>query len=285
MKEHIDISHLSGYRTPAWARYFIEYDGSNVQELQEATLFAQENNLPILTISGGKNLLLAFDDYPGLVISNISQGYNLSGVVLTAASGEPLWELAEKLENIHGIDLWHRFLGLPGSIGGAIFGNAGCFGLDIWPYVAEVLILNTKTGEKFTKTGTELNFSYRWSECKNHPEWFLLSVICDVSTLRERYSSQEDPLAWREKIQPEGLSCWSFFKNPSREQTAGLLIEKAGFKWYHHGGAYFSEKHANFLMSDGTATWQDLTELVSMAQAKILEQFHLQLEPEVRIIR
>ncbi|MEI6711162.1 MAG: hypothetical protein WCK88_02790 [bacterium] len=73
MIEHADISHLSGFRTPAQARYFIEYNGSNLDELKVATQFAAHNSLPVLTISGGKNLLLAFDEYPGLVIHNSAQ--------------------------------------------------------------------------------------------------------------------------------------------------------------------------------------------------------------------
>lgn len=113
MEQHVDISHLSGYRTPAQARYFIEYDGENLLELAVATRFAYAHTLPILTISGGRNLLLAFDEYPGLVIHNNAQGYTLERTVLKVASGHPIWQLSEELENIHGITLWHRFLGLP----------------------------------------------------------------------------------------------------------------------------------------------------------------------------
>jgi len=204
---------------------------------------------------------------------------------IRVASGHPIWELAESLETEHGMTLWHRFLGLPGSIGGAVFGNAGCFGLEIGPYVERVYILDTKTGLELEKTGVELDFKYRWSACKNHPEWFLLSIDCDLSELREKYPApEEDPLVWRQRVQPEGFSCGSFFKNPSREQSAGSLIEQAGLKGYHHGGAYFSEKHANFLMSDGTAKWTELVELVEIAQSKVREQSGIQLEPEVRII-
>lgn len=92
-----------------------------------------------------------------------------------------------------------------------------------------------KTGLELEKTGVELDFKYRWSDCKNHPEWFLLSAVCDLSELREKYAApEEEPLQWRERVQPEGYSCGSFFKNPSREQSAGSLIEQTGLKGHHH---------------------------------------------------
>jgi UDP-N-acetylenolpyruvoylglucosamine reductase len=87
-----------------------------------------------------------------------------------------------------------------------------------------------KTGEVFSKNRTELNFSYRWSECKNHQEWFIMSIHCDLSQKIEKYHSDEDPLEWRERVQPIGFSCGSFFKNPSRENSAGSLIEQVGLK-------------------------------------------------------
>ncbi|MCB9807148.1 hypothetical protein H6768_04665 [Candidatus Peribacteria bacterium] len=135
--------------------------------------------------------------------------------------------MAEVLEETHGIDFWHRFQGLPGSVGGAVFGNAGCFGLEIGPYVVSADILDMNTGERFSKTQEELKFDYRWSECKNHPEWFIVSIDFDLSELREKYGSEEEPLLWRERVQPVGLSCGSFFKNPSRENSAGSLLEKS----------------------------------------------------------
>lgn len=113
MRQHVDISHLSGYRTPAMARYFVTFDGHNVEEIKAATKFAYEMKAPILTIAGGKNSLLAFDEYPGLVIQNASEGYELQNRQLKVLSGQPIWQLAETLESEHGIDLWHRFQGLP----------------------------------------------------------------------------------------------------------------------------------------------------------------------------
>lgn len=77
LQEHVDIRHLSGFHTPAKARYFFEYNGTNLEELKMAVRFAQDTLLPILTIAGGKNLLLAFDEYPGLVIHNNARGYTI----------------------------------------------------------------------------------------------------------------------------------------------------------------------------------------------------------------
>ncbi len=117
MEQNIDISHLSGYKTPAKARYFVSFEGDNIDEVRAAVQFIHEMKLPILTIAGGRNSLLAFDEYPGLVIYNASEGYNL-GVdrQMSVLSGQSIWDLAEVLERDHGIDLWHRFQGLPGSV-------------------------------------------------------------------------------------------------------------------------------------------------------------------------
>lgn len=73
MQQHVDISRLSGYQTPAMARYFVEFDGTNIDEVKAAVQFTREMKAPILTIAGGKNSLLAFDEYPGLVIYNSSE--------------------------------------------------------------------------------------------------------------------------------------------------------------------------------------------------------------------
>jgi len=117
VEQNIDISHLSGYQTPATARYFVSFEGDNIDEVRAAVKFVQEMKLPILTIAGGKNSLLAFDEYPGLVIYNSSEGYNLSiDRQMSVLSGQSIWDLAEALEREHGIDIWYRFQGLPGSV-------------------------------------------------------------------------------------------------------------------------------------------------------------------------
>jgi UDP-N-acetylmuramate dehydrogenase len=93
-----------------------------------------------------------------------------------------------------------------------------------------------------------------------------------------------DNIDFRENKQPKGNSCWSFFKNPNKEQSAGSLIEQVGLKGYKLWGAYFSHKHANFLMHDGTWSYKDMLELIYLAKQKVSEQFSIEIENEVQII-
>lgn len=129
-----------------------------------------------------------------------------------------------------------------------------------------------------------MHFSYRSSRLKEEKKYCILRARFDLNERREKYSSNVDNIQFREEIQPKGNSCGSFFKNPSKEQSAGYLIEQVGLKGYHLKSAYFSEKHANFLMHDGTGTYQDLLDLITLAQSKVEKQFAIHLENEVQII-
>jgi UDP-N-acetylmuramate dehydrogenase len=100
----------------------------------------------------------------------------------------------------------------------------------------------------------------------------------------EKYESSVDNIDFRENKQPKGNTCWSFFKNPNRKYSAWYLIEQVWLKWYKIGWAFFSEKHANFLMNDWDWTYKDLINLISLAQKKVKKEFNLDLINEVRII-
>jgi UDP-N-acetylmuramate dehydrogenase len=101
----------------------------------------------------------------------------------------------------------------------------------------------------------------------------------------EKYHSDVDNIDFRENKQPKGNCCGSFFKNPNKEQSAGSLIESVGLRGYRHGGAYWSDIHANFLMSDGiSCPPSDLIELVRLTQDRVQKETGIRLENEVRII-
>ncbi len=289
LQKNIDISQYSNFKTPARAEYFFELeDESHVERLKEIYDYAEEEWLKILIIGGGTNMLFAFDEYKWIVIKNSLWWwtYDKSTQTLESYSNEHIREIAQSLELDYGQNLWHRFIGLPGSIWWALFWNAWCFGLEIENNFLEVEALDLKSWEKKTLKKQDMNFSYRSSRLKEEDgQWFIIKIKFDLSKKIEKYHSDVDNIDFRENKQPKWNSCGSFFKNPNREQSAGALIEAVWLKWFQYWGAFFSEKHANFLMHEGAGKWQDLVYLIELAQKKVKEEFQLDLVNEVRIIR
>ena len=287
LEQNKDITKLSNFCTPAVAKYFFEVTSrEDVDKVYEVYLWAKKEKLPVLFLSWGTNMLFAFDEYHGVVIKNSLSGWNYDTKtqILETASSENIWEIAETLERDYSQDLWHRFIGLPGSVAGAIYGNAGCFGLETENNFLDVEVLNLEDGQVSTFWKRNMNFSYRNSRLKQEKKYFIISARFDISQKVEKYHSDEDNIYFREHKQPNGMSCGSFFKNPSREQSAGFLIESVWLKGYKTGGAFFSEKHANFLMHDGQGNYKDLLKLITLAQRKVEEEFSIKIENEVQII-
>ncbi|MFK7780258.1 MAG: UDP-N-acetylmuramate dehydrogenase [Candidatus Gracilibacteria bacterium] len=281
-----DITELSNFKTAAIANYYFEINSRHdVDKVFDIYNFGTKNKLPILFIGGGTNMLFAFEKYEGIVIRNCLKGwtYDSNTKIIETCTGESISDISESLYNDYGQPLWKRFIGLPGSVGGAVFGNAGCFGLEIENNFLEAEVINLKTGEILYLNKQDMGFEYRNTIIKKTNNYFIINVKFDLSILVEKYSSDVDNIYFREVRQPKGNTCGSFFKNHSKENPAGGLIEKVGLKGKKIGGAYFSEKHANFLISDG-ATYKDLLELINLAQTKIKAEFDINLEPEVRII-
>ncbi len=288
LQQNQEDGELVGHKTHVTAKYFFEIKNTeDIATLHDIFHFSQENNLEILFITGGTNILFAQKSFPGIVIKNSLWGwkYNEHNQQLFTFSGEKIWEIAENLEKKYNQNIWHRFIWLPGAIAGAVVGNAGCFGLETENNFVSAHIFDMEKNQEFTLTKDEMNFSYRHSILKEKRNWFLVSATFDLSEVREKYSSDVDNIDFRENKQPKGNSCGSFFKNPSKEFSAWFLIEKVGLKWFRHGGAYFSDLHANFLLSDGeTCEPKDLIELVRIAQEKVKQETGFELVNEVRII-
>lgn len=205
--------------------------------------------------------------------------------ILHAYSNASIWDIASELETAYDQSLWHRFIWLPGSVWWAVFGNAGCFGLTTESNFVSATLYDMTTGEYKTLSKEEMWFSYRHSFLRENPHLFIVSACFDLSEKREQYASDVDNIYFREHEQPKWNSCGSFFKNPSREISAGALIESVWLKWYQHGGARWSFLHANFLMSDGESCLPtDLIELVRLTQDRVKKEKWFDLINEVRIL-
>ncbi len=299
------------------AKYFYEVNSeSDVKKIHDIFQFARKEGLNVLIIGWGTNMLFAFDIFDGIVIKNSLKwwSYNKETYILEAYSAEPIREIAEVLVKEGESTLWSRFIGLPWSVWGAVYGNAGCFGLETESNFLDCEVVDTLAGKRRILEKNDMKFWYRSSIIKEKERFFLVKARFDLSKKVEKYHSEVDNIDFRENKQPKGHSCGSFFKNPEwviykqneeekieidkekikklekkgvemKKLSAWYLIEQVGLKWCHYRGAYFSSIHANFLMSDGdTTNWKDLLHLIHTAQSKVKEKFGIKLENEVRII-
>lgn len=282
-----DITELSNFKTPAKASYYFEINSrQDIDKLSDIYNFWVKNKLPVLFIWWGTNVLFAFEKYEWIVIKNCLKWwtYEPTKKTLVSYSWETISDIAESLFKDYWQVLWKRFIGLPWSIWWAVFWNAWCFWLEIENNFQEAEIIDLNTWEILYLKKKDMWFEYRNTIIKKTNKYFITKVKFDLSKMVEKYSSDVDNIYFREVRQPKGNTCWSFFKNYSKEYPAWALIEKVWLKWKKIWGAYFSEKHANFLMSDWTATHKDLLELINLAKSKTKKEFEIDLEPEVRII-
>ena len=288
LKKDVDISSLSNFKTKAISKYFYEINkDSDINNLKEIYDFASKNDLKVLFIWAWTNLLFAFDEFAWIIIKNNLSWwkYDKDKKILESYSNELISDIAESLENDFWQDLWHRFIWLPWSVWGAVYGNAWCFWLETENNFLKADIYNTENGQVSTLSKKDMKFSYRNSILKeNWSKYFLIKSYFDLSKKIEKYHSDVDNIDFRKNKQPSWNTCWSFFKNPSREYSAWYLIEQVWLKWYKVWWAYFSDKHANFLMSDWTASYKNLIKLIWLAQRKVKDQFWIDLINEVRII-
>jgi len=287
LQKNVDITELSNYKTPAITEYFFEINSEeDIDNIFNIYKWASKKDIPVLIVSWGTNMLFAFDIYPWVIIKNNLSWwtYNTETKILETYSQELIWTIAFELEDRYNQDLWHRFIGLPWTVWWAIYWNAWCFWLETENNFLDCRLINLKTWEKLILQKEEMNFEYRDSLLKQEKIYFIIDARFDLSQKIEKYHSDVDNIDFRDNKQPKWNSCWSFFKNPNKEISAGALIEKVWLKWYAIWGAYYSQQHANFLMHDGHGTYKDLIQLIELAQKRVFESTGIQLVNEVQII-
>lgn len=284
--ENKNITYLSNFKTSAKAKLYFEiHNRQDVEKLTEIFLFAQLKKYKILFIWWGTNLLFAFDLFDWIVINNCLEwwNYNNKSKILETYSNESISDISKSLFK-EWQTLWKRFIWLPWSVWWAVFWNAGCFWLEVENNFLEAEVLNLETWKIIILNKKEMSFEYRNSIIKKTWKYFIILVRFELNNLVEKYSSDVDNIYFREHKQPKGNTWGSFFKNPSKDSSAGTLIENVWLKWKKIGWAYFSDKHANFLMNDWNATYKDLLKLIELSQNKVKDNFNIDLVPEVRII-
>ncbi len=282
----VDITKLSNFKTLAKTKYYFEINSrQDIDRLKDIYNYSKDNNLEILFIWWWTNLLFAFELFNWIVIKNCLKWWNYdnNSKILDTYSSEYISDISKELYN-NWQTLWKRFIWLPWSIWWAIYWNAWCFWLEIENNFLSVELIDLKTWKIITLLKNQMDFAYRKTILKENNNYFIISARFDLNNLVEKYHSDIDNIYFREYKQPKGNSCGSFFKNPSKDNSAWKLIEEVWLKWQKIWWAFFSPLHANFLMNDWTANYRDLLEIIELAKNKVKSNYNIDLIPEVRII-
>ncbi len=232
----------------------------------------------------GSNLLVRDGGYRGVVIAThraLAGLEQTSRNVVWAEAGVPCAKLAKRCA-AWGVGPAEFFAGIPGTVGGALAMNAGAFDGETWRFVKKVETIDAN-GVIRTRQAREFDVSYRHVKTPA-PEWFV-SATFEFDEVDENGSDAiRALLAKRKATQPIGLpSCGSVFRNPPNDHAA-RLIEAAGLKGLHVGGAQVSDLHANFIINTGTATAADIEALLLLVRHVVEQRYDVSLIPEVKIV-
>jgi UDP-N-acetylmuramate dehydrogenase len=260
-------------------------------ELRHSLGWAQERGLPVFVLGGGSNLLARDAGFSGLVLRYRDTSWQIDergdAGLLRVGAGAPMAGTARRVAGLGwaGVE-WAE--GLPGTIGGAVYGNAGCYGSDIASVLERATLL--VDGEVQTWGAERMEYGYRTSVLKRDDRARAADRIVLAAELRLARGDRDELAATMARIAAErrsktpwGRSCGSVFKNPPGN-SAGRLIEAAGLKGATSGGAQISERHANYIVNTGGATSDDILRLIELTRNEVLRQFGVELELEVVVL-
>ena len=286
LQRSVLLSLYSNFRIGGKADYF--YEPRSVSQLVKAIRAAQEYDLPYYVIGGGYNLLFDDEGYRGLIIKNSVQspGPLKKGTEIEVFAGAWLNDLVLYCQQ-HGLAGFEFLAGIPGTVGGAVFGNAGAFGQNIGEYLKEAILLDEK-GEKRKVSAQYFAFDYRFSILKKK-HFLLLKAVFSLKKGKpvEIKKRIDETLAVREsKHPPSNIACaGSYFKNPvfpeGKKVAAAYLLDQVGAKKLRVGDAAVHPSHSNFIINLGQASCQDILSLAEELKKRVRAEFGLELEEEV----
>lgn len=283
VKEHEPMKHHTTFRIGGEADIFVTPE--NTEQLISVLRVFQENDVPCFILGNGSNLLVGDKGIRGAVVQlfkNLNT-ITVEGDTIIAMGGALLSALSAKAAE-HGLAGLEFASGIPGTVGGATVMNAGAYGGEMKDVLVEVEVL-TKGLEVITLPASALELSYRHSIILQN-EYIVLKAtmklqLDDKTKIKARLSELGEKR--REKQPLQYPSAGSTFKRPEG-YFAGKLVEDAGLKGKRMGGAEVSTKHAGFVVNVGDATAQDVLDLIGFCQEKILQEFGVRLEAEVKMI-
>lgn len=315
IKENIALASYTYMKVGGSARFFVE--AHTEKDLQEAIAWAENKNILVAVLGSGSNTLVSDKGFDGLAIHMCCSELSCDGERMYAGAGVPMAHVsAFSLKNNLGGFEWAT--GIPGTVGGSVYGNAGCFGGEMKDVVENVFFL--QSSNKSQISNSNCFFNYRDSIFKKHKDWIILGAtlklwhISDAEKMekqswmqymmRERVAEQAigertmgstfkgisftDELIRRirqydVRFQKPDNACW-IFENRRGMISAGFFIEQAGLKGKKIGGVAISHKHGNFLVCDDGGTAEQVVMLIAFVKEHVHRKFGVMLEEEIQYI-
>lgn len=299
IEENILLKDFTSIGVGGVADYF--YRAEKIDEMVGIVSYLSRQEIPYFILGGGYNLVVSDVGFPGVVVKNelrdivfsadhteviVGSGIDISRLLMDAAS-----------RDLGGLEF---LIGIPGTIGGAVYGNAGAFGHTIGDFVKSLTILIPGKKDKEPKI---IRHSQKWLEFGNrtsrlkkfsrlHPmknKPVILSVRLQLAQSKKEVilHKMQENLKTKRASQPlEAKSAGCFFRNPGsqKEQSAGFLLDQSGAKKFHVGGAVVSKKHANFILNRGRATAEDIRRLANQMKDAVRAEFRIDLIEEVEYV-
>ena len=279
----VSLEKYTTYKLDTLARIIIT--PRNIEELKKALNVIKKNNLKYKILGNGSNLIFANEVYDGVLIKLdsfdemkinknkiiVGAGYNLIRLTMKAANAD-----------LTGLEFAS---GIPGTVGGAIYMNAGAYKSDMGYIVESVKALNPD-GEIVTFKNKDLDYHYRTSFFQKNPGYVILEATLNLKKGKKEAILEliKDRRLRRIETQPlEFPNAGSVFRNPEGDY-AGRLIEECDLKGFHVNDAYVSEKHANFIVNKGKATGKDIKDLIIKVQTEVKNKFDIELKVEQEIV-
>ena len=242
--------------------------------------------IPYFLLGAGTNLLIADAGVEGLVVRVVTREHHIDGTRIRAAAGLKMMRLARIAADadLRGFEF---AIGVPGSVGGAVYQNAGCWGKELREVLVEAHGFMPGSGRQ-KWTASELRFGYRTSALR---EGSLKGGFVIDATIQLKRGDGEEAKSQMAKLTRERnetqpiktKNCGSVFQNPQGD-SAGRLVQAAGLKGLREGSAVISELHGNFIINEGGATAADVARLIERARTEVRRRFNVELEPEVELV-
>jgi UDP-N-acetylmuramate dehydrogenase len=282
-KDHPLAGHTS-FAIGGPADFFVEARSST--GLQELVGEVASRGIPHLVLGAGTNLLVADAGVEGLVIRCVNRAWSIDGNRVWAEAGLKMMRLA-RIAARAGLTGFEFAIGVPGSLGGAVYQNAGCWGVELSSVLVEAHGLRPAVGPQTWKPA-QMKLGYRTSAFRDGElrGGVVQSALIELVPGDGAASMRRMAELTRERARTQPIkakNCGSVFKNPTGD-SAGRLIEAAGLKGATAGGAQVSPLHANFIINQGGATGEDVQGLMERARIEVRRRFGVELEAEVELV-